>query len=190
MQDFILHLIEQLKYLGIFIAAFIEGPLAALAAGFLVKSGLLHFWLTCLAHGLGDLSADMFYFFVGRSGSKTLMSWVQWIFRFNDEEVLRLKGVFTKHPLKIIFLGKLTHFLGLPAIIGIGLSDYSWKKFLGFNLLATIIKSTLLVWAGCSLGSLWQAQANLFSRLSTLGVTLFILILVYFVIQRNYGKKA
>lgn len=190
MEDFLLHLIEQLKYLGIFIAAFIEGPLAALAGGFLVKSGLLHFTATCLAHGLGDFSADMFYFFVGRSGSKTLMSWVQWVFRFNDEEVLRLKVVFTKHPLKIIFLGKLTHFLGLPAIIGIGLSDYPWEKFFAFNLLATIIKSTLLVWAGYNLGSLWQAQADLLSRVSTLGVTLFILILAYFVIQRNYGEKA
>lgn len=185
MEQFILQLIEHLKYIGVFLGAFIEGPATALAGGFLVKSQILLFIPTFIAHFIGDFCADMFYFFVGRKGTKRFRLWVEKKSKFSEKEVLGFKNKFDKHKLKIIFVGKLTHFLGLPAIIGIGLSDYSWKKFFVFNLIATIIKSFLLVALGYSVGILWQQQNQLISRIGLIVVIIALSTTLYYLIKRR-----
>jgi len=189
MNDFILQLIEHFKYFGVFLGSFIEGPATALAGGFLVKSGFLLFKFTLIVHFIGDFSADMFYFLVGRFGNKRIIKWFEKVSHFSDDDIEKMKRRFEKHHLKIIFLGKLTHFLGLPAIIGIGLSNYSWKKFFIFNLIATIIKSTILVSIGYSVGILWQNQVSIISRIGMIFSVIVFFVLVYYLIKRKYNVK-
>lgn len=127
----------------------------------------------------------MVYFLLGRFGGKKIIGWLEHIFHFSNREVDTMKQRFHKHHLKIIFTGKLTHFLGLPAIIGIGMSGYSWKKFFIFNLLATFIKSALLLAAGYSAGSLWQKQESFISRLGLVILLLAFLLFAYFLFKRR-----
>ncbi|PIQ79527.1 hypothetical protein COV81_01870 [Candidatus Peregrinibacteria bacterium CG11_big_fil_rev_8_21_14_0_20_41_10] len=185
MNPTIYHLIEQLKYFGVFIGAFIEGPATALAAGLLIKSNFIQLVPAFLVHSLGDFLADMTYFMIGRFGSKKLIHWLEHLFHFSDAEVNNMKAKFNKHHLKIIFTGKLTHFLGLPAIIGIGLSEYSWRKFFIFNLIATVIKSALLVGLGYSFGAIWQQQSSLLSRLGLVIILTTVAIAIYYLMKRR-----
>jgi len=67
------NLISQLTYLGIFIGTFIEGPLVGLLAGSLVRTGFLNLFLAYFAHVFGDLSADFFYYFIGRQGQRNFL---------------------------------------------------------------------------------------------------------------------
>jgi membrane protein DedA with SNARE-associated domain len=189
MDSFILHLIESLKYWGVFAGAFIEGPATALAGGFLIKSQFLAFMPALIVHSLGDFSADMFYFLIGRFGDKKIFKWLKRIFHFSDVEVEKMKWKFQRHHLKIIFIGKLTHFLGLPAIIGIGLSNYSWKKFFIFNLIATIIKSTLLISLGYSVGVLWQQQESIISQIGLIVIIIALSLLGYYLIKRRKNEE-
>ena len=185
MNQFLLQLIEHLKYLGVFLGAFIEGPATALAGGFLVKTNFISFVPTLIAHFMGDFLADMTYFFVGRTGGRKIRLRVEKFLRITDEEAIRVKQHLDGHHLKIIFIGKLTHFLGLPAIIGIGMSDYSWKKFFIFNLIATIIKSVLLVSLGYSVGTLWQQQESVISRTGIIVILIVLIVLLYVLIKRR-----
>lgn len=190
MNDFIVQLVEHLKYVGVFVGALIEGPATALAAGLFVKSESLVWIPAVIAHFLGDFSADMFYFATGRLGSKKILKWLEKLFHFSDQDVAATKQRFSRHHLKIIFVGKLTHFLGLPAIIGIGLSDYSWKKFFMFNLIATIIKSTLLLSLGYSVGTLWQRQESLISKIGLATLLIAVLLAIYYLLKKKInGQK-
>lgn len=185
MNDAFIQNIEHWKYMGIFAGAFVEGPTAALAGGLLVKSHFLAFIPTVLVHILGDFSADMCYFLSARLGSNSIIKWLKFLFRFSDKEVHATMNRIKKHHLNIIITGKLTHLLGLPAIIGIGFSDYSWKKFFLFDLAATIIKSTVLVIIGYSAGFLWK-QEGVQVSLAGIGIIITISLLIYFLqIRRN-----
>lgn len=190
MEDFVLPLIEHLKYFGIFLGSFVEGPATALAAGFLVKSKLLNFTLAFVVHAVGDFSADMAYFFAGRNGSKRILRWIGRLFRLSEDELFVLKKKVEHHHLKVIFVGKLTHFLGLPNIIALGLSDYSWKKFFVFNFVATLIKSFLLILIGYSVGALWQQQQSYISQVGIVAALVAIVAVFYFYIKRRFAKKA
>jgi membrane protein DedA with SNARE-associated domain len=189
MNQLLLQLIEHLKYLGVFIGAFVEGPATALAAGFLVKSQFISFTPALIAHFMGDFLADMSYFSVGRMGNKKILSWIENLFHFSDKEVYSVKRHLNKNHLKIIFTGKLTHFLGLPAIIGIGLSDYPWKHFFFFNLVATIIKSIFLVSLGYSVGALWEKQESIISRAGIVIMLIALIVLVYYLVRRKKNEN-
>lgn len=188
MHDTVIQNIEHLKYVGVFAGAFIEGPTAALAGGLLVKSHFLAFIPTVLVHILGDFSADICYFFATRLGSSSAIKWLQSLFRFSDKKVQAMRQGVEQHHLNIIITGKLTHLLGLPAIIGIGLSKYSWKKFFLYDLIATIIKSTALVSIGFGVGALWKQEE---AQISFVGISFMLILslLLYFLqIRKNEYK--
>ncbi len=180
MENFSIFLINQLKYLGLFFGSFLEGPLTGLFSGFLVKRGIFNFWLAYFIHLLGDFSADAIYYFAGFFNSKDVLKKLSKWFKFSFKKESKIGEIFLKHPIKTIFFGKLSHFLGLPVLIGSGLSKYSWQKFLFFNFLATAIKSFFLIGLGWYLAEQWQKAKNIFAYLNLAGTILLIIIVGYF----------
>lgn len=178
----IINLIGNLRYPGIFIGTFIEGPAVGMITGSLIKLGYLNIYLGYLVYVVGDFTADCLYYALGyykRTGflrrlnfsSKTL------------SKAKRMKNLFHNHPNKIIVLGKLTHFLGLPILIGAGLTHYSWRKFLIFDLIATLIKSAILIFIGFHLVSLWVRINNTINYAGLVGTLLIIIVVIYLLIK-------
>jgi membrane protein DedA with SNARE-associated domain len=180
-------LVSRLTYFGIFIGTFIEGPAVGLLAGFLIKIGFLNLSWVYIAHVLGDLTADFFYYLIGYKGQKKFLK----PFGISEKKLDRakkIKKLFYKHPKKTIILGKLTHILGLPILLGLGMLRYPWYKFLLFDFLAAIIKSAILIALGYYLAALWTKANNVISYLSWLGVLLIIIAIIYFIIL-NFKYK-
>ena len=191
MSTFLFYLANHLKYLGIFLGAFIEGPATGLLAGFLSKAHYLNFVLAFSTHVLGDFLADSAYYFIGYSnGGKALPRMVRWLklFKFSPDEAERAKQNFLSHPRKIIIVGKLTHVLGLPVLIGAGLVRYPWPKFLLFNFMATLVKSAVLIGIGYYLADRWQKAESIFSYIGLLGVALLVL-LPFYLLGRYFKNK-
>ena len=183
MASLVIALISHLKYLGIFIGTFVEGPTIGLLAGFLVKIGFLNLFLVYLSHVLGDLTADFFYYFVGYHGQKKFLERIN-ISEKNIIKAEKIKKIFHQHPQKIIILGKLTHIIGLPVLLGIGMSRYNWRKFLLFDFLATIIKSALLISVGYYLAESWTKANDFISHLSWFGLLSLLAIIICFVMKK------
>jgi len=179
MLSFIINIVGQLTYLGIFIGTFLEGPLIGLFAGFLVRIGFLNLFLAYAVHVLGDLTADFFYYFIGWKGQRIIFR----KFSISDKNLTKaekIKKIFQRHPKKIIILGKLTHITGLPVLLGVGMSHYDWRKFLFFDFIATIIKSAVLISLGYYLAESWMKANDAISYLSWFGILFIIVIIVYF----------
>jgi len=191
MSTLLLYLANHLKYLGIFLGAFIEGPATGLLAGFLSETHYLNFILAFLTHVFGDFLADSAYYFIGYSkGGKSLPRIARLLkfFKFSLAEVEHAKQNFLNHPRKIIIVGKLTHVLGLPVLIGAGLVRYPWPKFLLFNFLATLIKSAALLSIGFYLADRWQRAESIFSYISLVGIALLVL-LPFYLLGRYFKNK-
>jgi len=180
MTTILLSLIDQLKYFGIFAGAFIEGPTVGLIAGFFSRLHYLNFFTAYLVHVSGDFLADSIYYAIGYSGSKKILSYFTRWFNIPMDKAEKTKKIFYEHPCKIIIIGKLTHILGLPILVGAGLARYSWPKFLFFNFLATIIKSAALLSIGYYLADRWQKAESIFSYISLAGIALLVLLFFYF----------
>jgi len=181
-------MLEFLKYLGIYLASFTEGPTAGISVGFLSKLGYMNIYLGYFAHVFGDLSADFLYYSLGYFGGMRLLPRLARFFGFSIKEVKKAGKVFLKNRKKIIIFGKLTHFIGLPVLIACGIMRYPWWKFGLLDLLATIIKSAILVLVGFYFGEFWKGYSNIFIDVA-IGITLLVVIPVgYFLYKRR--KKA
>lgn len=185
--SFITGLIENLKYFGIFIGTFIEGPAVGMLTGSLIKLGYLNLYLSYLVYVIGDFTADCLYYSMGYLGRIGILK------KFNSSTTIKkaekYKILFHKHPNKIIVFGKLTHFFGLPILIEAGLTHYPWKKFLIFDLIATLIKSAILLFIGFYLTSLWVSINNTINYIGLTVTFLTVIFLSYFLIKFYKERK-
>ena len=185
MNETILQLINQSKYISVFLGALLEGPAVALASGVLVKSQVLQFIPTILVHAAGDVTGDLLYFFASRLGGSAILRWLKVLLRFSDSHAYFMKHIVKKYHGHIIFSGKLTHFLGIPAIMSVGFSQYSWKKFVILDTIATLIKSSALVTAGYSLGFLWPEEEYMFSMVAVSCILLVAIVFYLYQIRKD-----
>jgi len=179
----IINLIEQLKYIGIFIGTFVEGPAVGLFAGFLSRMGFVNIILAYIVHVTADLSADFFYYFSAYKGKKRFFN----KFNFSEKNIVRaekIQKLFYTHPTKIIILGKLTHIIGLPILLGAGMMHYSWRRFLLFDLAATLIKSLILLSLGYYLAEFWTKANDVISYASWFIALFIAIIIIYFIIKK------
>ena len=183
-------MLEFFKYLGIFLAAFTEGPTTAVSVGFLSRLGYMNIYLGYLAHVLGDMSADFLYYFIGYFGGAEILPRFSKFFGFSLKEYLKAKKVFLENRKKIIIFGKLTHLVGLPVLFAAGVVRYTWWKFGILNFLATLIKSAILVIIGYYFGEVWRNYSNVFVDLSIAMTLLFLIPVGYFVYKRRKQVKA
>lgn len=179
---FFIGLIEHFKYVGIFVGAFLEGPITGMITGFLIKLGYLSFVLGYLSHVIGDLAADCVYYYIGYQGQKRLLGKFK-ISEKSLEKAQQIKKIFYKHPCKVIIGGKLTHLFGLPVLVSIGLAKYPWFKFLFFDFVATLIKSAILISIGFYFNHLWQKTNSIVDYLGLIGIFLFIIVAIYLLIR-------
>jgi len=185
MPDLLFNYIEHLKYIAIFLGTFVEGPVVGLLVGFFVRINHIQLVYGYLAHVLGDLSADMMYFFIGYLGGKKILPKIAALLKFKPEESKKAGVLFKKHSYKIIIFGKISHVFGFPILIGMGLSRYSWVKFFIFDLIATLIKSAMLISLGYYFGSLWKQIDSLLAYIAMAGGLLAAIWVLYYLIRRR-----
>lgn len=105
-----------------------QGPVATLLGGAAASAGLLRPSLVFLAGIIGNLTADIIWYSVGRSGS---------LERFLANGRLgKHKGRFnifqsamSRHATKVLLLAKLSAGLAIPALLAAGMTKLSWRKW-------------------------------------------------------------
>jgi membrane protein DedA with SNARE-associated domain len=135
-QDFIQALRSgQLPQLGtwtyIVLAALVavEGPIATLLGAAAASAGLMKPDLVFVAAAGGNLTADSLWYTLGYLGK------VDWLLKFGQKlgikvDILdRLETEMHDHAARILFVGKLTLSLMIPALITAGLVKAPWRRW-------------------------------------------------------------
>lgn len=142
------------KYLLLFLAALVEGPVVAFAAGFMTHLGYFSFWPAYIALILRDVVSDTGYYYIGRFGNqKSLIEKYGKYFKISEAHMNSLSNVWDKHAKKTMFFGKLAYGLSIPIIVSAGLAKMPLKKFWAYATSVTLIQYTILMIAGYYLGA-------------------------------------
>lgn len=182
-QDLIINWLLTYKYFVLFPIMVVEGPLANMAAGFLTSLSIFNPFIALPIIIAGDVTGDVIYYFIGYFAHS--FKWALWIthklgFEKHRERVIKS---FQDHGGKLLLLGKLTHALGMVFLVGAGYSKISLKKFIWYNTLGTIIKSSALLGVGYLAGAAYQTYHAYFeygSFIISIGSLILVGLFYYF----------
>jgi len=135
----------------------VEGPVLMLISGFLVRLGLLSFLPIYLILVAADLTGDIIWYWVGRSGGRRLIDKYGHFVNLTRENVDYAEKFFHDHQAKILFLSKITMGLGfaLATLVAAGAAKVSFKKYMIINFFGEFIWAGILIGAGYFLGNLY-----------------------------------
>ena len=170
------------RYVFLFFGALFEGPILMVASGMFLKLGLLYFWPTYLCLMLGDLVADLSWYWVGYYGGNAFV--VRWgkYFSLTPDVVEKLEEFFKKHQDKILFFSKITMGFGfaVATLFTAGLVKVPFKKYALFNFLGGFIWTGILLAVGYFFGNLYNVLNKGFR-------VAFVIFLVALVVGALYG---
>ena len=184
----IIALIIKYKYLIIFPIAVLEGPLIAIVAGFLAYSGYLNVIAVVLLLVFADLVGDSFYYSIGRFGRARFIHKYGRYIGINEERVASLEKQFEHHHWKIIAIGK-TQAIGSLILVAAGIARAPFRKFLWYNLFATIPKTILFVLIGYFFGHGYQTITTLSDSIGLISIFMSIALIVFYVVFKWHLKR-
>ena len=172
---------EASKYILLFVGAFFEGPAIMIGAGFLYQQGQFNFvqMYSCLV--LGDFTADIFWYLVGRFGARKIINRYGKFFNITPEIIDKVEARFKAYQDLILWISKLTMGFGfsLATLLTSGMLKVKFQKYTSINLIGGIIWVFILVFVGYFFGNVYGLIANQFKWLFIVGLAL----LVYFALK-------
>jgi membrane protein DedA with SNARE-associated domain len=176
--DTTIQLLMEYKYFLLFPLAVIEGPLVALAAGFLVSIGYMTAIPAFIVMLFGDLIPDSIYYYIGRYGNRfNLMEKYGHKFKLISSNFPQVERLWKTHPRKMMFFGKLAYGLSIPFLISAGLVKMTFSRFLKYAIPVTIFQYGVIMAIGYYMGySYTSAGGYVKDAYITIAVLLIIVI--------------
>lgn len=175
------------KYLALLPLAVAEGPVITVIAGFLASLGLFNFWLAYIIIVIGDLAGDALHYAFGRFGGRSFVGrWGKYL-GVGPGQIETIEKQFAKRGDKLLFIGKMSHGIGGAFLVAAGLIKMPFDKFIFANMLATLIKSLILLLLGFYFGHALSAINTYLEKISLISAGLAIFAaLIYFFYFRNH----
>ncbi|MEJ2747034.1 MAG: VTT domain-containing protein [Anaerolineae bacterium] len=174
------------NYVILAVFVFVEGPTATLVAAAAAGSGVLDPLAVFAVAAVSNLTADSFWYGVGRWGHKAnVLRWAGKV-GVRQATLTRYQIKMREHALKILLVAKLTLSFSVPALIVAGLSHVPWRKVILVLAAAEALWTGSLVLAGVFLGNrLAQLEQGL-QIAAIVGSIVFLLLLAAFL--RHQGQ--
>jgi len=190
--NFIISVIEQLGYGGVFVGMMLEStglPIPSEVimpfAGYVVwKGGLTLIGIT-LAGTLGCLAGSLIAYYIGLWGGRPLLERYGKYVLIRKGELDRADGWFEKYGDSAVFISRLLPivrtFISFPA----GIVHMDVKKFSVYTVLGSLPWCFALAYAGVLLGPHWENIKGLFRYLDIAIVVGFIALVAYLIYHRE-----
>ena len=149
--DFIVRLVGDMGYLGIFFMMFLESSffpfpseVAMIPAGYLASKGEMNLFLAWLAGTGGSLAGALFNYALGhRLGRPFLQKYGKYLF-LSEESLQKVEDFFAKYGHPSTFWGRLVpgirQYISLPAGIGrMKLTSFAFYTFLGAGIWCAVL---------------------------------------------------
>ena len=182
------------RYPLAFFASLIEGPLAMVGGGMLIRLGEFSFPALYIALVSGDFIADIIWYCVGKYAAEPFIRRFGHFFGVTREVFEKMEGVFRKHDTKILFISKVTMGLGfaVATLMAAGAVRVPLKKFAVLNLLGGFLWVGFLMAVGYFFGHLYSKIAEGFKLAFVVTVAVSVMAVMYGLvsfIRRQYATK-
>src|SRR5258708_4268822 len=174
------------KYAALLPLACLEGPMVALAVGFLTRLGYFSFLPAFLIMILGDFIPDSIYYAIGHLGNKqSLTSKYDTKSNIISRHLALISKMWFEHPIKTMFVSKLAYGFSIPLLVTAGLAHMPYRKFIWHALHVTIFQYGLIMTLGYYLGQSYMAAGNYIKYAEvSIGVLAAAFVIMYFILQR------
>ncbi|MBC2758536.1 DedA family protein [Thiobacillus sp.] len=147
-------LIAQYGYAAVFLGALFEGESVLLLAGYAAHRGYLDFPVLTVVAGVGAMTGDQFFFWLGRRHGQALLA-RRPVWRSKVEYALELVQ---RHPVGIILVMRFMWGLRIALPVAVGLSDVARWRFFWLNLASAALWAPLVGGAGYVFGALLSSH--------------------------------
>lgn len=192
MENLITQLAESHHYFTYFVillASIVEGPIISMILGVMIKAGIVGFWPSYIVLMLGDIIADICWYWVGRRyGHKFINRFGKYV-GVDEIKVEKLTHIFHKHKHSILFISKISNGFGfsLVTLITAGMVKIPFYKYFAVNFMGQLVWSGVLIGVGYYF-SQWYIQID--SWMGKVGLIAVGLVLVWVFVQyTKYVRK-
>jgi membrane protein DedA with SNARE-associated domain len=160
--NFLLFLISY-KYLLLFIAIVIEGPILMIASGFLILTGFFNLVPAFLVILAGDLVGDIIWYYIGYFFAEPFLIKFGKFFKITPEIFEKAKELFHKYHVKILLISKITIGFGmaLATLMAAGAVHVPLKKYISLNFLGEIVLVSVLLAIGYFFGQIYSTISGI-----------------------------
>lgn len=198
MANFVLNLMNQYGYLGMFLGMVLEAviiviPSEAILAtgGILASRKIFTLWGAFLIGLIGSVFCAIVIYFMGYFGGKPFIKKYGKYFFMKEEDLEKSDSWFNKYGLIGALIGRNFPIIRTLISLPIGIMRLSFLRFLIYTIIGSIPWTLVFVYVGYTLGNGWTVVNRYIGRLKVpIRIVLFFLIIIYFYRKiRNRNKK-
>ncbi len=192
----IIQLVSNLGYFGIFIAMTIESASIPLPseiimgiAGFLVYKGEMNLWVAGLAGALGNITGSTIMYLIGVKGGRPIIRKYGKYLHFDEEKFNSVDKWFSRYGDIVVFISQLLPivrtFVSLPA----GILKVSFPRFILYTFTGAFIWCTALAYVSSLFGEHWKRLTEYMKQFEIVLIAAFLGIIAYYVFKYFYKRK-
>lgn len=201
METFIIEIINDYGYLGIFLLITLENifpPIPSevilLFGGFLTVSTALGVPGVILVSTLGSVVGAVILYSIAYPLDEQRLTRIieRWghILRLDKKDLKRANDWFERYGVLTVFFCRLVPILRSLVSIPAGMCHMNFAKFLLFTVAGTAIWNTILVNIGAAVGASWKSIVGYFDMYSDLVLIVLIILFVAFVVRHFWVRKS
>ncbi len=200
MQQFILHIIEQFGYLGVFFLILIENvfpPIPSevilLFSGFFSSYTSLSVFYMILASTLGSFLGAIILYYIGKIFNKERLKKIVngrlgKILFLKENDIDKADEWFDNKGNKSVFFCRFVPIVRSLISIPAGMSEMPMGKFIIYTICGSMIWNTVLICLGYRLGSNWEYVLIILDKYQIIVIVILVIIFGY-VIIKFYRKR-
>lgn len=199
MGDFVVSLISNYGYFGMFLGMVLEAVIIVIPSevilatgGILASRGIFSFWGAFLIGLIGSVFCAIIIYFMGYFGGRPFIKKYGKYFFMKEDDLERSDSWFTKYGLIGALIGRNFPIIRTLISLPIGIMRLSFFKFLIYTIIGSVPWTLLFVYLGYALGNSWILVSAKMSYLKLpIKILLAILVISYFYkkIKKNFGHN-
>lgn len=200
MQQFILHIIEQFGYFGVFFLILLENvfpPIPSevilLISGFFSSYTSLSVFYMILASTLGSFLGAIILYYIGKIFNKERLKKIVngrlgKILFLKENDIDKADEWFDNKGNKSVFFCRFVPIVRSLISIPAGMSEMPMGKFIIYTICGSMIWNTVLICLGYKLGDNWEYVLTILDKYQMVVIVILVIIFGY-VIIKFYRKK-
>ncbi len=187
----VIALFLQYKYPALVVLSFFEGPYIMMLSGLLIKLGVLMLIPAFIALSIGDLIADVVWYYVGYYFGNQFVHRFGKFFDITTESIESMKRLFLNHKKKILLGSKVTAGFGLSlaTLVTAGMVRAPFGEYMLLNLFGQFVWTAVMLSVGYLFGNLYLVIDNVLGKIFIVGLALVALYLLLR-LSRRLGRRA
>ena len=196
MADFVLNLIGNFGYFGMFLGMVLEAVIIAIPSelilatgGILASKGIFTFWGAFLIGLVGSVFCAIVIYMMGYFGGRPFIKKYGKYFFMKEEDILKSDSWFNKYGMLSALIGRNFPIIRTLISLPIGITKQPFIKFLIYTTIGSIPWTLAFVYVGYALGENWIILSTYIGYMKNPIRILLIILLILFIYKKIKSNK-